>query len=142
MKMRSTTAAVAPAAASAQRRRRVNAGDRGGIARPAYDARQRGRLAVNDPQLVAALGGDLCEPVGARRRIVRDRLAHEGGCPVGKRLDVGWGDHPRVPRRTRIVRLLLQHVNLVRDGLEGRQAALDSPLGKPRRRLFGTPTPG
>ena len=99
------------------------------MTRPPHDARHRDRLAIDKPESVVAVGGDLRKPFRARHRIVRDRLAHEGHCPVGKQLDVGWGDQPRVPRCTRIVWLLPQHVNLLRYGLEERQAELDGLHG-------------
>ena len=71
-------------AASAQRRRRIDASDRGGMARPALDARHRDRLAVNNPELMAAFRNGLRKPFAARQRSVRNCLAQEGDGPVGK----------------------------------------------------------
>ena len=69
---------------------------------------------------------------------MRNRFAQEGDGPVGKRLHIGWPDHPRVPGRTWIVRLARQHVNLLGDGFEERGAELDGALSKPLRRSVGT----
>ena len=78
--------------ASAQSWGRIDASDRGGMARPACDARHRDRLAVNDPELVLSFGGDLHKVFAARYRIVRNGLVEKGDGPVGKLLHVGWPD--------------------------------------------------
>jgi hypothetical protein len=57
-------------AASAQLRRRVDTGDRGGMARPAHDARHRGRLTIDDPELMATLGGGSCGTASRMKAIV------------------------------------------------------------------------
>jgi hypothetical protein len=119
-------------AAATQGGRRIDACDRGAMARTANNARHRHWLAINDPESIVSAGCSLLHSIGRRQRIIWRRLLEECDEPLSEQLGVGEVHCAHGPAHLQVAWAVTYRVNLFWNRFGKSHAAFNGTLNEPQ----------